>query len=84
MKQQTTINYLLAAAVSGALYFAGSTIYNTGYNAGAASVEAPTESSAMLYNTCENNNTRYCSKWWNNPALTKPAVLTGEVQWLIL
>ena len=77
--QQTTIKYILAAAVLGTLYFAGSTVYNTGYKAGAASVEAPTETSAMLYNICENNNTRYCSKWWNNPALTKPAVLTGEV-----
>ena len=78
-KQQTLIKYLLAAAVLGSILFAGSTIYNTGYNAGEASVVAPTETSALLYNTCENNNTRYCSKWWNNPALTKPAVLTGEV-----
>ena len=77
--QQTAIKYLLAVAVLGTLYFTGSTVYNLGYNAGAASVKAPTETSAMLYNMCENNNTRYCSKWWNNPALTKPAVLTGEV-----
>ena len=79
LDQQTTIKYLLVVAVLGTLYFANSTIYNLGYKAGAASVEAPTETSAMLYNMCENNNTRYCSKWWNNPALTKPAVLTGEV-----
>ena len=46
--QQTTIKYLLAVAVLGTLYFTNSTIYNLGYKAGVASVEAPTETGETL------------------------------------